>query len=727
MICYSGDLSKEKFDIKIKKSHHKNSNGTYNITKTCEDIFTFDIETTSAWIHNGKVIPYIEGKSNEWWCSQEPISLCYIWQFSYNDKVYYGRELRDFTKLLDDLPKVCKIIIWVHNLSWEFQFLANILHWDSVFARNSHKPIKCVSREYPNIEWRCSYMLTRLSLATWGMQIGLPKMVGDLDYELIRTPFTRLTQIEMGYCERDCLVVYEGIKKYKAKYGSVFNIPLTQTGTIRRVVKQRLLHDKKYQSYIRSLVPTSHMYSILSQKVFAGGYTHANRLHSGRTINAFYINQDDIYIQHLDFASSYPTVMCCMKYPSSQWVYWKREIDETQFDKYAFIYKLKFSQLNSTNWNTYIQSSKCEKLVNEVKDNGRIISADELVIYVTEIDYLIISNNYTWKGDVEVLECYRSLKKYLPKPLIEYILELYGNKTSLKPREGEVLSDEENDLYMQSKQYINSCFGMMVTSLVNEDISYDESTGKWNIGKLNDYKLSKDLEKLKVGHKVFLSYSWGVYVTAYARYNLWKCINSCGNLGEDVIYCDTDSIFAIGKKDWSDYNNWITEKLRTACNDLGIDFELTRPKTKDGKSKPLGIFTEETPCSEFRTLGAKRYCERRMYIENNKEADGKLHLTVSGINKEAVDVLNDDINNFADGINFDKDHPSVNKKLSTYIENQRDIVFDDGYVSTYRKGINLRRNGYELSMTDDYKDLIDYYIDWDRYERYRRSFIFKEE
>ena len=35
-------------------------------------------------------------------------------------------------------------------------------------------------------------------------------------------------------------------------------------------------------------------------------------------------------------------------------------------------------------------------------------------------------------------------------------------------------------------------------------------------------------------------------------------------------------------------------------------------------------------------------------------------------------------------------------------------VWDDGYISTYKYGINLRRNGYKLTMTDEYKQLIDY-------------------
>ena len=43
-------------------------------------------------------------------------------------------------------------------------------------------------------------------------------MVGDLEYNKIRTPLTELTQKELGYCERDIEVQAEGIKKYLSKY-----------------------------------------------------------------------------------------------------------------------------------------------------------------------------------------------------------------------------------------------------------------------------------------------------------------------------------------------------------------------------------------------------------------------------------------------------------------------------------------------------------------------------
>ena len=696
MIKYNHNLKSKSFNIIKKRSHHKEND--YRITRKCEDIFTFDIETTSAWLtKTGKVKGYKKGKSNDYWNNLQPIALCYLWQFSFNDTVYYGRELKDFINVLEDLPKQTDIIIWVHNLSFEFVFLSNILTWSVVFARNSHKPIKARCSEYPHIEFRCTYMLTRLSLESWGKQIGIEKLVGDLNYLKVRTPYTKLSKKEMAYGERDCIVVYKGIMKYKEQYNSLFKIPLTQTGTIRLVVKDKLMSNIRYNYFIKKLVPKSVYEYRTLQLVFSGGYTHANRIHAGKVIDKDYVNSDDIYIEHMDFASSYPAVMCCKKYPMSPWVVTSNRINEDLFETKAFIFRLRFKNIKSTNFNTYIQSSKCA-YKNAIFDNGRIIEAEELTMYVTDVDYNIIKNNYEWDGQPEVLEAYSSVKNYLPRELIEYILTLYSNKTQYKDVPG------MEDIYLQSKQYINSCFGMMVTAILQADILYHED-GSWSINRLKPEEVEERFSKLRresiTEKRYFLSYSWGIYVTAYARENLWKCMDKCGTCGYDVLYVDTASIFALGKHDWRWYNEEVTNELRKACDELNIDFELTRPKTPKGEIKPLGIFEEETPCTEFITLGAKRYCERR-------KGENQLRMTVSGINKSAVKVLKNNISNFRDGVNFDKDAKGVHKSICTYLLDMPEVTFYDGYKSTYSKGINLRNNGYKLTMTDEYKSLIEY-------------------
>ena len=699
---YSNQLKYYDFNIVSKKSKARNKGEKTKVNHYLMDVITFDIEVTSAWISNGKVIGYREGEDSEYWNSLQPLALCYIWQVSINDEVYYGRELREFIQVLEDLPKNTKIIIWVHNLSYEFHFLYNILKVESVFARTPHKPIKATFAEYPDIEFRCTYMLTRLSLEAWGNQIGVKKLIGDLDYEIIRTPKTQLTEKELEYCEHDCIVVYNGIKEYIKRYDSQFEIPLTQTGTVRQEVKYRLTEDPEYVSFIKKLVPkTAEEYKML-MNVFAGGYTHANRVYAG-------IVQEGV-IEHYDFSSSYPTVMIAEKYPMSPWIYTgKHELpDESTFDDVAYILKIKFRYLKCVACNTYLQASKCEGKGLKF-DNGRIYEAEEVTYICTEQDFLIIKETYEWES-IEVIELWKSYKDYLPKKLTEYTLELYHNKTALKGIK------EKEDLYMQSKQYINALFGMMVTAIVQADVIMIED--EWKIKKLTPEYVQERLDKLRSWmpreRRYFLSYSWGIYVTAYARRNLWKCINRCD---DDVIYCDTDSIFVKGRHDFLWYDVEITEKLKKACSITGLDFEKTRPTDTKGKQRPLGIFTREDDCKEFITLGAKRYVERRN--------DGKLYLTVSGINKEAVGLLKDDIENFKDEFNFDKDSYDdegnvctyekdgkvfrcVRKQLSQYVTDMPTVEYPDGYISSYTHGINMRRNGYKLTMTDEYKKLIGY-------------------
>lgn len=679
MIPYNHHIKFKRPAVFSKRKNHKRE-------YYCKDIITLDIEVTSAWLEGENVIGYEKGHDAEYWNSLTPLALPYIWQVSYNDEVYYGRHFHKLLEIFEDLRADTKYIIWVHNLSYEFQFLNNILTWKNVFARSPHKVMKCTPNEFPNIEFRCSYFLTRLSLATWGEQLGVYKLKGDLDYEIIRTPLTELTQKEMDYCERDCIVVYTGIKKYVERYGDQFNIPLTQTGTVRREVKQRLISDWRYCRYIKKLIPHSTDEYKLLQHIFAGGYTHANRKYAGHVKRGV--------IQHYDFASSYPTVMIAEKYPSTPW-FWiplKEIPDDTFFEDNAYIFTVKFTNIHSKTYNTYLQASKCSS-VNPHYDNGRIISADEVTTSFTEQDWLTIRETYRW-DKLEVQKVYQSRKAYLPKPLLKYILELYLNKTKLKG------IDEEYDLYMQSKQYINSLFGMTVTAIVQSDVLFDGND--WTMPMLTAEKVNDRFKELREEPlkqcSYFLSYSWGCWVTAYARRNLWKCILKTD---KQMLYADTDSIFVLGRHDFTWYNEDITEKIRVSCETNGLDFNATRPKDKFGIEHPLGIFTEEDECTEFITLGAKRYVERR-------KKDNKLHLTVSGINKGAVELLNNRIENFRENFDFDKDAECVTKRLATYINEQPLVTYPDGYVSDINYGINMRRTGYKLTMTDEYKNVINY-------------------
>lgn len=683
MIKYSNQLENHPYNNYKVRNHHGSGTQYY-----CDDIMCFDIEVTSAWLDSdGNILTYEKGHSAEYWNELMPICLPYLWQFSFNDEVYYGRDLRTFLNLLGDLPSRMKCVIYVHNLSYEFHFLDNILTWDKVFCRVPHKLMKCTCKEFPQIEFRCSYMLTRLSLDAWGKSLGVPKLTGSVDYNKLRTPLTPLEPEMLAYGERDVQVMYEGLKVYRNRYTHIKDIPLTQTGTVRRVVKKRLAADKSYMKNIKRLVPIDAREYKRLQTVFAGGYTHANRLYSGETISS------DIFglIKHKDIVSSYPTAMVAYKYPATEWAYIQKRIpDDSAFEDNAYIMKLAFKNIRCTTFNTYIQACKC-KATNIILDNGRVIAADYLDIWVTEYDWMIIKDTYKWDS-VESLATYHARKTYLNPIFTSYILELYHNKTTLKGVEG------SEDLYAQSKQYINSLFGMAVTAIYMGDIVYEQGNNVWTMEDITEETLNRYFNQLRdyKDKRYFLSYSAGIYVTAIARYRLWQLIKHCDM---DLLYCDTDSIFYKGDYDFTWFDDEISNQLEKACEYTGLDIEKTRPLDSMGNMQKLGVLSDEPDCIEFKTLGAKKYVERR--------TDGKLYLTVSGINKGAVDCLNDDIDNFKHGFIFDKDHPSVHKQISLYVENMPDITYPDGYVSTYRRGINMRPNGYEIHVTDEYSSLIE--------------------
>ena len=221
---YTGQLADYPYTIRIQSRYKKGEKPQKKIF--CEDIFTFDIETTSFFYDSDlKPFLYHPGEDPDYWCGVYAGALPYIWQFGCNDKYYYGRELQDFRKVLDDIPSDMQCRIFIHNLSWEWNFM-DFLTWDHVFAKSPHKPISARCIEYPNIEFRCTLALENRSLENWGKAVGLPKLVGYLDYNQMRTPLYPIEEHpdEMAYAQRDLEVMYLGLKQELKYYNSVWKL-----------------------------------------------------------------------------------------------------------------------------------------------------------------------------------------------------------------------------------------------------------------------------------------------------------------------------------------------------------------------------------------------------------------------------------------------------------------------------------------------------------------------
>ena len=149
------------------KEHSPQVIGKHKKKKVDNNIYTFDIETTSYIKLNGKQYDSMsyENFTPKEKDASEFYSIMYIWMFGINDVIYYGRtweDLREFLTLIDkNVPE--KKILFIHNLSFEFQFLRSQFNFKDVFARTQRKVMKCKFTDF-NFELHCTYFMTNISL-----------------------------------------------------------------------------------------------------------------------------------------------------------------------------------------------------------------------------------------------------------------------------------------------------------------------------------------------------------------------------------------------------------------------------------------------------------------------------------------------------------------------------------------------------------------------------------
>lgn len=634
----------------------------------------FDIESTSTYVNDDK------------------FAFMYIWQIAIREDVYIGRTWKSFMEFIDALIEQNgvninkRIVIYVHNLSFEMEYIKDMFMWNKRCQLNleERKPVVMVSES--GVEFRCSYILSNAPLSQLNTK-KYHKAAGDLDYSLIRHHKTPLSDEEIGYCINDVLVVTEYIQNEIDHWGNINNIPKTATGSVRKFCKEKcVIQNPKYVELMQELTLDVHEYTLL-RKGFQGGFTHANMMYS------------DIVMQDVtswDFTSSYPAVMLSEKFPMTKGSYFG-EISISKYQSmikdYCVLAKVRIKGLYSIFKNEhYLGLSKCEYISGETVDNGRIISCDSCVTVITEMDYNIMKQCYAWDS-LTIIEGYYYGKDYLPKDIIDCVIEFYQGKTTLKG-----VSDKEDE-YMRKKAMLNSCYGMAVTSIDKSTVIYD---GEW-ISKAPE--LQKCIEDYNNNKTRFLFYAWGVWITAYARNNLWKGIFEYGS---DYIYSDTDSIKCINSEFHKDfislYNQEVISKVRKMADRYGIDYSLIEPKTIKGESKPIGVWDFDGHYTHFKTLGAKRY----MTFDDN----GALHITIAGVQKNAgqeylwnkYKTRDNILKAFCDGLIFPPE--GTGKSTHTYIDDPKTYRITDYLGNTElvhsESGTHLEGTSYELSLAVDY-------------------------
>lgn len=661
-------------------------------------VCAFDIETTSFYRNSNRL------ETGE---EMEKCAIMYCWQMAINGRVVFGRTWDEFKIVYNQLVNFFglgdyqRLVIYVHNLSFEFQFLRKRFEWDNVFAIENRKPI--YARTVDGVEFRDSYLLSGYSLEKLGdnlQKYHVRKLVGDLDYSKNRHSETPMSDEEIAYCENDVLVVSAYIQEEIEREGNITRLPLTKTGYVRNYCRDCCLYEgnhkknvdkfKEYRELMNVLTLDAKEYQQL-KRAFQGGYTHAAARFSGKV---------EKNVDSIDFTSSYPYVMVSEQFPMSRGKVIELQSKE-EFEKYMRLYccmfDVEFVGLVPKYINeNYISLSRCYKHEKVVTNNGRIVSADCIATTITDVDFDIINKVYKW--DNMTIRNFRIYKRgYLPTDFVKAILKLYSDKTTLKGVEGKEIE------YLVGKGMLNSCYGMAVTDIVRDENTYIE---EWEQVAADPEEAISKYNKSK---KRFLFYPWGIWVCAYARRNLWSGILA---FGDDYIYSDTDSIKCLHIEKHFDYiesyNKEVKRKLQSAAKFHNISFDEFQPKTIKGKPKLLGVWdweTEHEKYTRFKTLGAKRYMV---------EQGGKINITVSGVNKKTavpylVKKYGDKIfDAFKENLTIPAEH--TGKLTHTYIDDERRGILIDwtGKRGEYDElsSVHLENAEYSLSIAEAYVNFL---------------------
>ena len=629
-------------------------------------------------------------------------SIMYIWQFAIGPHlVVIGHTWEEYLQfmqvLLANIPAEAALVIWVHNLSYEFQFLRGIYDFQvaDVFAVDSRKVLKCTMYD-DRLEYRCSYLHSNMSLREYTHRWHVEhEKLDDFEYTALRYPWTELTDEELAYCVNDVVGLVEALTAEMASDDdNLYTVPLTSTGYVRRDIKKAMRGVSC--TYLRGILPDYNLYKLMRQ-AFRGGNTHGNRDYANRKL---------VDVHSADRSSSYPDVICNCDFPMRQWYHLGDcsidKVHELMARNKALLLRVRmdFIRLKDPHWGCpYLARNKCRDYPTDgdsIFDNGRIIQAATLETTITDVDLRIIEAEYN--AVITPLDVYYTGYAKLPRPLVEQNILYYKAKTELKG------IPEHEVYYMKSKNRLNSIYGMMATDPLRIPWEFTDKPDKEPFTQPEDVN-ERELyaEALR---KAFLSYAWGVWVTAWARYYLELGIRAAHEQGA-FVYCDTDSVKYLGDVDWTEYND---ARIR-ASEESGA--HAVDPK---GREHWMGVMEQEEDYVEFKTLGAKKYCGRHK--------DGKLELTVAGVGKRAGAVEleaaagpewagpepayhthhRSGLDMFKEGFTFKTEAGGLE---AVYNDHPRTTSYKvDNRVLPITSNVVLRPSEYTLGLTGDYAKLL---------------------
>ena len=569
--------------------------------------------------------------------------------FDHNIVTLYGTRPSEMVEAINHI--VCAMpgentILYFHNLAYDWVFLRKFMmqEWGTPTHQLNTKPHYPIFIEFANgITLRDSLILAQRGLDKWAkdMDVQHKKASGFWDYDKVRNQGGRFTPHEKTYIEHDTLAGVECLQKTMDTLGKcVYSMPYTATGIPREAVRKIGKSNNARDLFLR-IVPKEYDTQLMLEQVFHGGYTHNNRHHIEEIVRGL--------TEAVDEASAYPFQLLTLPMPMGRFTPFK---DCTvpfilrNADRYAYIFRLiliKPRLKDDFIPMPALQKSKAVKMINCVEDNGRILCAAYVEIFLNEIDLEVIAEQYDWDAAVctNVQFCH---KDYLPRWFTDYVFQCFVDKTKLKG--GDPVQ------YSIAKAKLNSLYGMCVQRPVKVQIEEDYMTGDYQVAE--DQNEAAIYEKYINNHNSILPYQWGVWVTSGA----FRALFRIGKYAGTWLYSDTDSCYG---NDW-DWDGILSynEECKQMLRDRGYG-----AVEHNGREYWLGICELDGQYKEFISVGAKRYAVR--------DLNDKLKITVAGVPKAGVNCLKNDLHNFHAGFIFDG--ATTGKKQHTYFY-EDDISID---------------------------------------------------
>lgn len=574
--------------------------------------------------------------------------FCYTYQVAYGTEHYaiyrnVNELLNSFDILIDTIKYLnmysetpAKVLIWVANLSHELSFIKyKIMHHmecKKMFAKTARDALYV---DFSEIEFRECIGLFGRSLddiaKNW---TTTQKLKGDLDYSLIRTEITPLTEQEKQYCINDVIILTEMhenvLNAYTQDNGSLV-LPYTSSGFVRLKLKNAIrddneiteernaynfkVPDKKKKktniSYLkmknRYLFVDTAQWLICREYGYSGGLCGSNIRYVGKVLKN---------VQCADLTSDYPAQMLHESFPYGN-------LKERPLSDYTYIkdrkkpyFVLAIAEFDSNSDHATFSKHKCLNFKNPVfidnygaiKEmivyNGKILHAKNCIVCLNDVDINAYSMIYKLKLTILKLWSFDKYEK-LPPWISNTIIDDYTKKAVLK-HQG--LSNTQE--YKDAKRNVNSFYGVFAQRPSDAYDMFNEDEGLFENSK------TKSFSEMRCD--TWLNPYIAFWVTSYARRILMYFISK---YPDEIVQYDTDSLYYLPceqlEKELQAYNKNIERK----------NMKLFKNHNDRELLMDLGCWDFDEIYEQFLPMGAKKYI---------KQHGDTIETVIAGLPKSAI-------------------------------------------------------------------------------------------